>query len=300
MGRLQERVAVVTGAASGIGEGIAVRFAEEGAHVVVADLDATGGERVAKSVDGLFVRCDVSRETDLARVVDSAVTEFGGLHCFVGNAGFGGVMGPITELDEEGFDRTVAVLLKAVAFGMKHACRVMQGQGGGSIISTSSVAGLMGGMGPHIYSACKAGVIGLTRSVALEQGPFGIRVNCINPGGIATPIFTRGLGVDGDPEMSDLVMQAVATGISAGTPLGRIGTPADIAGAALWLASDDSSYVTGQTVVVDGGLISTKSLMAEPLVDTVGAAGGGGRVGAGEGGSGSGGSGGGGAQGVET
>lgn len=260
MGRLQDRVAVITGGASGIGEGIATRFAEEGARVVVADLDTTGGERVAKAVDGLFVECDVARESDLARAVDAAVTEFGGLHCFVGNAGYGGVLGPITELDEAGFDRTVAVLLKGVAFGMKHACRVMQGQGGGSIISTSSVAGLMGGMGPHIYSACKAGVIGITRSVALEQGPFGIRVNCINPGGIATPIFSKGLGVQDNPEMSELVIQAVSSGVAAQTPLGRIGTPADIAGAAVWLASDDSSYVTGQTIVVDGGIISTKPL----------------------------------------
>lgn len=262
----------MTGAASGIGEGIAVRFAEEGAHVVVADTDTAGGERVAKSVDGIFVECDVTREADLARAVDVAVTEFGGLHCYVGNAGFGGVMGPITELDEEGFDRTVAVLLKGVAFGMKHACRVMQGQGGGSIISTSSVAGLMGGMGPHVYSACKAGVIGITRSVALEQGPFGIRVNCINPGGVATPIFTKGLGVENDPEMSELVMHAVSTGVAAGTPLGRIGTPADIAGAAVWLASDDSSYVTGQAIVVDGGLTSTKPLGGAPLSEIVASA----------------------------
>ena len=251
---------MVTGAASGIGEGIAIRFAEEGARVVVADVDVSNGERVAKSVDGVFVDCDVTREADLARAVDTAVAQFGGMHCFVGNAGFGGVMGPITELDEEGFDRTVAVLLKGVAFGMKHACRVMQAHGGGSIISTSSVAGLMGGMGPHIYSACKAGVIGITRSVALEQGPFGIRVNCINPGGIATPIFTQGLGVEDDPEMSELVMQAVSSGVASGTPLGRIGTPADIAGAAVWLASDDSSYVTGQAIVVDGGIVSTKPL----------------------------------------
>ncbi|HET6965700.1 MAG TPA: SDR family oxidoreductase [Acidimicrobiales bacterium] len=274
IGRLQDRVAVVTGAASGIGEGIASRFAEEGAHVVVADVDSTGGERVAKAVDGIFVDCDVSREADLARAVDTAVTEFGGLHCFVGNAGFGGVMGPITDLDEEGFDRTVAVLLKGVAFGMKHACRVMQGQGGGSIISTSSVAGLMGGMGPHVYSACKAGVIGITRSVALEQGPFGIRVNCINPGGIATPIFTRGLGVQDDAETSELIMQVVSGGVASGTPLGRIGTPADIAAAAVWLASDDSSYVTGQTIVVDGGLISTKPLLGEQLRDLATEAGG--------------------------
>jgi NAD(P)-dependent dehydrogenase (short-subunit alcohol dehydrogenase family) len=263
MGRLEGRTAVITGGASGIGEGIAIRFAAEGAHVVVADVDTAGGGRVAKAVDGKFVECDVSREVDLAAAVDAAVDIYGSLDCFVGNAGFGGVRGPITDLDEAGFDHTVGVLLKGVAFGMKHACRAMQAGGkGGSIISTSSVAGLMGGMGPHVYSACKAAVVGLTRSVSLEQGPFGIRVNCINPGGIDTPIFAKGLGVDG--ELAEQLNQLVAAGVASITPLGRIGTPADIAAAAVWLASDDSAYVTGQTIVVDGGLTSSKRLLEIP------------------------------------
>ena len=267
--RLQDQVAVVTGGASGIGEGIVTRFAAEGARVVVADIDAAAGERVAKEVGGLFVECDVSEESQIAAAVDAAVSEFGGLDCFVGNAGFGGARGPITDLDAGEFDTTVAVLLKAVALGMKHACRVMQaGPGlpgrGGSIISTSSVAGLMGGMGPHVYSACKAGVVGITRSVALEQGPFGIRVNCINPGGIDTPIFAKGLGVQNDPEMSAAVSKLVSDGVAGLVALGRIGTPEDIAGAAVWLSSSDSSYVTGQAIVVDGGLTSAKKLLELP------------------------------------
>ncbi len=262
---------MITGAASGIGAGIATRFAEEGARVVVADFDTSAGEQVAKAIGGRFVPCDVTREADLAAAVGDAVSAFGRLDCFVGNAGSGGVTGPITELDEAGFERTVAVLLKGVAFGMKHACLAMQASGGGSIISTSSVAGLMGGMGPHIYSACKAGVIGITRSVALEQGPFGIRVNCINPGGIATPIFAKGLGVADDPGAAEQVMDRVSASVSSITPLGRIGTPGDIAGAAVWLASDDSSYVTGQTIVVDGGLVAAKRLAEFP--DRQGAAG---------------------------
>jgi NAD(P)-dependent dehydrogenase (short-subunit alcohol dehydrogenase family) len=280
MRRLEDRVAVVTGGASGIGEAIAVRLAEEGAHVVVADVDSDNGTRVAAAVGGLFVRCDVAVEADLARVADTASTEYGGLHVFVANAGFAGTHGPITELDAAGFDATVAVLLKGVALSMKHACRVMQAQGGGSIISTSSVAGLMGGMGPHVYSACKAGVIGLTRTVAYEQGPFGIRVNCINPGGIATPIFAKGLGVAGDPEAAGMVLDLVSKGVAASTPLGRVGRPADIAAAAAWLASDDASYVTGQTIVVDGGLISAKALTGEPLAGLAELAG---RAGGGEG-----------------
>lgn len=261
MGVLNRRVAVITGAASGIGRGIATRFAAEGAKVVVADIDEDGGRLVAAQTDGTFVRCDVTVEADLEAAVAAAVEGYGRLDCWVGNAGIGGVRGPITELDGEAFDQTVAVLLKAVALGMKHACRAMQAGGqGGSIISTSSVAGLQGGCGPHVYSACKAGVIGLTRTVALEQGPFGIRVNCINPGGIETAIFGRNaaeLGVD--PEE---ILRLVRTSTAAQTPLGRMGQPADIAGAALWLASDDSAYVTGQTIVVDGGLTSSKPLFA--------------------------------------
>jgi NAD(P)-dependent dehydrogenase (short-subunit alcohol dehydrogenase family) len=268
MGRLDGQVAVITGAASGIGEGIATRFAAEGATVVVADVDTAGGTRVAKAVDGTFAECDVTHEADIARAVETATATYGGLDCFVANAGLGGITGPITELDEAGFDHTVAVLLKGVAFGLKHACRAMQASGkGGSIISTSSVAGLMGGLGPHVYSACKAGVIGLTRSVAREQGPFGIRVNCINPGGIETPIFVKSLGVQG--EAAAELMRLVVDGTAAVTPLGRIGQPADIAGAALWLASSDSAYVTGQTIVVDGGLISSHGLFTGAIAEQV-------------------------------
>ncbi|HET9692181.1 MAG TPA: SDR family oxidoreductase [Acidimicrobiales bacterium] len=252
MGMLDGKVAVVTGAASGIGASVARRFAAEGAKVVVADVDVVGKE-VADEVGGRFAACDVSSEADLEAAVALTVDTFGGLDVFMGNAGFGGALGEITELEADAFDRTVAVLLRGVALGMKHAVRAMRAGGrGGSIISTSSVAGLQGGHGPHTYSACKAGVIGLTRTVALEQGPNGIRVNCINPGGIDTPIFARTVGATGDE--ADAVRQMVTSSVSARTPLGRIGQPDDIAAAAAWLASDQSAYVTGQTIVVDGGL----------------------------------------------
>lgn len=256
MGALDGRSAVITGGASGIGAAVVRRFAAEGASVVVADIDDAAGEALATQVGAHYLHCDVTREEHLAAAVDAAVRLHGRLDVWMGNAGFGGTLGEITELDADGFDRTVAVLLRAVALGMKHAVTAMRAGGqGGSIISTSSVAGLQGGHGPHVYSACKAAVIGLTRSVALEQGPHGIRVNCINPGGIDTPIFSRALGVEGDE--ADAVRQLVISSVSASTPLGRIGQPADIAGAALWLASDDAAYVTGQTIVVDGGLTSS-------------------------------------------
>jgi NAD(P)-dependent dehydrogenase (short-subunit alcohol dehydrogenase family) len=262
--RLQDRVAIVTGATSGIGEAIAVRFAEEGARVVVAGRNADRGRKVASAVDGRFVECDVTREIDLASVVAAALAGFGRLDCFVGNAGEAGVHGSITELDEAGFDRTVAVLLKGVAFGMKHACRAMRAGGGGSIISTASGAALFAGMSPHIYSACKGAVVGLTRSVAVEEGAFGIRVNCICSGGVMTPILAKTVGVYGDEDLTTRINAAVSATVSAATSLGRIGLPADIAGAAAWLASDDSAYVTGQAVVVDGGETSGKALGGLP------------------------------------
>jgi NAD(P)-dependent dehydrogenase (short-subunit alcohol dehydrogenase family) len=262
--RLQDRVAIITGGASGMGEGIAIRFAEEGARVLVADVDAVRGEKVAAAIDGRFVECDVTREADLASVVQTAVGDLGRLDCFVGNAGASGVQGPITELDEAGFDRTIALLLKGVAFGMKHACRAMRAGGGGSIISTASSAALLAGLGPHIYSACKAGVVALTRSIAFEVGAYGIRANCICPGSIETSIVARALGVYGDEERTKQVNEAVADVLSPATSLGRVGFPADIAAAAAWLASDDSSYVTGQAIVVDGGLTIGKVLGGLP------------------------------------
>ena len=185
--------------------------------------------------------------------VAEAVRRFGRLDCLFNNAGCPGVAGSIEEIAVAGFDETIGVLLRGVFLGMKHAAPVMKAQGSGSIISTASVAGLQAGMSSHVYSAAKAAVIHLTRSVALELGESGVRVNCICPGGIATPIFGQAFGLSRE-KSEDIVplMKGVLTQMQ---PIQRSGLPEDIAQAALWLASDDASFVNGHALVVDGGLI---------------------------------------------
>lgn len=249
-GRLEGRVAVVTGGASGMGRATVLRFLAEGAAVVVADLnEATGKETLAlAAAQGSgesirFVRTDVASEADVDEAIRHAIESFGRIDIAFNNAGVGGAFGPITETSVEDWDYSLAVLLRSVFLGIKHAARAMKRQGGGgSIINTASVAGLSGGAGPHAYSAAKAGVINLTRSAANELGPDRIRVNAICPGGILTPLVHRG--------HADVVRARLARL----QPLPRAGEGADIAGAALFLASDDSEFVTGEALVVDGGL----------------------------------------------
>src|SRR5207244_4247878 len=170
---------------------------EEGAAVMVADLDDERGRRLAGELGsrGGYVHTDVSREADIKAAVDETCKRFGQLDCIFNNAGYAGVGGKIEDVSAEGFDATIGVLLRGVFLGMKHAAPVMKRQGGGSIISTASVAGLRTGLGPHIYSAAKAAVIHLTRTAAMELGEASIRVNSICPGGIATPSFGKGLGM---------------------------------------------------------------------------------------------------------
>ena len=198
--RLADKVALITGGASGIGEGTVRLFAREGASVVIADIHDDQGARLAAELGAraAYVHTDVSREADVQGAVAEAVRRFGRLDCIFNNAGFGGVGGRIEAIDIAGFDQTIGVLLRGVLLGMKHAAPVMKRQGGGSIISTASVAGLTAGFGPHVYSAAKAAVIQLTKTVAMELGEHNIRVNCICPGGIATPIFGKGLGMSAE------------------------------------------------------------------------------------------------------
>lgn len=254
-GRLAGKVTVVTGGGNGIGRATTLRFLAEGAAVMVADINTQTGEetlalaRQAGHGDRVrFVRTDVTQESHVAAAIDGARAAFGRLDAVFNNAGVAGAIGPITHTAVEDFDYTMAVLVRGVFLGMKHAARVLKAQGqGGAILSTASVAGLTGGDGPAAYSAAKAAVINLTRAIAVELAADRIRVNCICPGGINTPLLHRG-----SPEvMGELLDRA--------QPWPEHGRPEDIAGAALYLVSDDARFVTGSAVVVDGGMTAMGS-----------------------------------------
>jgi len=249
MKRLEGRSAVITGGASGIGAATVRLFVEEGARVLVADMQEERGRALVDELGdaAVFRRVDVSNEADVQGAVEEAEKRFGGLDVMYNNAGFGGAIGPIESTTVEEFDITFDVLLKGVFLGIKHAAGAMRRSGGGSIISTASVAGLKTGESPHLYSVAKAAVIHLTKSVALELGEAGIRVNCICPGIVATPLAA------GRPNVSDEGLAKFSKALSNAQAMGRVGQPEDIARAALWLASDESSWVTGTAQVVDGG-----------------------------------------------
>jgi NAD(P)-dependent dehydrogenase (short-subunit alcohol dehydrogenase family) len=254
MGRLEGKVAVITGGASGIGKASVQRFVAEGARVVIADIMDERGQALANELGehAIYLHVDVSQEDDVKAAVDHAIERFGRLDCMFNNAGIGGASGPIDLIPAIGFDITVAVLFRSVFFGMKHAAPVMKAQGSGSIISTASVAGLRTGFGGHFYSACKAAVIHMTRSVAAELGPFGIRVNSICPGGIVTSIFGRGLGLD--QKGAEGLYPKLEQIFQGSQSIRRAGLPQDIASAAVWLASDDASFVSGVAIPVDGAI----------------------------------------------
>ncbi len=248
MARLKDKVALVTGGASGIGEGTVRKFVEEGARCVVVDLQI---ERAQALVEELGDSClafaaDVASEEGVAGAVDFSVEKFGKLDIVFNNAGILGSVGPIKDISSDGWHRTIDVLLSSVFFGIKHATRVMEGNGG-VIINTASTAGVRAGLGPHVYTAAKHGVIGLSQSVAPELGPKGIRCNVICPGGTVTSLTAR-LAV------GDHTNLAEATKVIGNTnPMGRGGRVEDIANAVCFLASTEASFVNGAVFVVDGG-----------------------------------------------
>jgi NAD(P)-dependent dehydrogenase (short-subunit alcohol dehydrogenase family) len=247
---LDGKVAVITGAASGIGAQTARLFAAEGANIVVADMQEDKGMAVAAELgeQGAFCQVDVRREEDIANMVDLAMSKWGRLDILYNNAGFGGALGPIESTSLEDYDLTFDVLVKSVFLGIKHAAPIMKTQNAGVIISTASVAGLMNGVSPHLYGVAKAAVIKMTETVSLELAENNIRVNAICPGLVATPLTVGRI----DATEADVAQLREAAG--GNQPLGRSGVPDDIAQAALFLASDASSYITGHALVVDGGI----------------------------------------------
>ena len=253
MGRLEGKSAIVTGGGSGIGQATVRKFAAEGARVLIADIQAEKAAELADSLgeQAIALSVDVCNEADVKKMIDVATETFGRLDVLYNNAGFGGVGGDIEDTDMgEPYQRTVDAMLKGVVMGMKYAAPVMKAQGSGAILSTASVAGICAGYGPHVYSAVKAAVINLTRSVATELGPHNVRVNAICPGGTATPIFAGQLALGGNMDYAGAVKPLLAMM----QPIPRAGEPEDIANAACFLASEEASFISGQALTVDGGL----------------------------------------------
>ena len=234
--RLAGKVALVTGAGSGIGRAIAIRFAAEGAKVVVSDVNPGAADDVATAIgaSAKSLQTDVTIEHDVKGAIDSARQSFGGLDVLVNNAGIAAAAD---------WDRTIAVNLSGVYYGLKHGGEAMAAHGGGSIINLASVLGLVALPGAGAYTASKHGVVGLTRQFAVDLAPRGVRVNCINPGFIETAMTAPISGVE-----------TIHNAITQETPLGRWGQPEEVANVALFLASDEASFVTGAAYVVDGGL----------------------------------------------
>ena len=246
MTRLKDKVAIVTGAASGFGEGIARRFAQEGAKLVVADLNVKGAERVAADIGNaaIGIKTDVSRKDDVEAMVAAAMQTFGRVDIMVNNAGFTHANGDMLEVPEETFDLITGVNMKAVYYAALAVVPIMERRGGGSIITTSSTAAMRPRPGLTWYNASKGWTITATKSMALELASKQIRVNCICPVAGDTAMLPRFLGTD-TPELREEFRASI--------PLGRFSTPLDIANAALWLASDEASFVTGVALEVDGG-----------------------------------------------
>jgi NAD(P)-dependent dehydrogenase (short-subunit alcohol dehydrogenase family) len=258
-GRLRGKVAIITGGTSGIGQRSVEVFAEEGAFVLIAARREKEGRELARALGSKvdFIKTDVSKEADVKAMIAYALERFGRLDCLFNNAGGPAPVGSIETIPLDKYEAALSVLLGGVMLGMKHAAPIMRAQGSGSIINTASVAGVLAGYSSSmIYSAAKAAVIHLTKCVSMELGESNIRVNAISPGGIVTGIFGKALGLS--IEEADKSVEKIKGALTTFQPIRRAGLPQDIAMAAVYLASDESTFVNGANLVVDGGLLGGK------------------------------------------
>ncbi|MBS0470845.1 MAG: SDR family oxidoreductase [Proteobacteria bacterium] len=257
MDRLKDKIAVITGAASGIGLGTVELFVAEGAKVIAADVQDDKGKDLERRFNGQvkFVHCDVTKEEDIQATMQAAKDNFGGLDILFNNAGAGGAPNTIEDMTGEAWDRTMGLLLRSVALGMRYAIPFIKERDGGSIINTASVAALSAGMGPIAYSTAKAGVVHLTTVAAAQLGRSKIRVNAICPGFIRTEIFAAGMRAAGmNEQMATMVTKGMFEQQADAQPIPKPGLPEDIANMCLFFASDESKFVTGTHIQVDGGL----------------------------------------------
>lgn len=262
-GRLEGKVAAITGASSGFGAAAARLFVAEGANVVLGDIQEQAGNAIAKELGdaAVFQICNVTKEEDVAALVDRAVSQFGQLDVMFNNAGIVGAVGPIDTTPDDEWRATLDILLNGVFYGFKHAARVMKPRKTGSIISMASTAGIMGGLGPHAYCAAKHAVVGLTKNIGAELCRYGIRVNAIAPAGMATAMVANVMTGD------HTALDDTAAALAAASPLiDRPGTAEDVANAALWLASDESGYTNGHTLTTDAGT-TTGATAGPPAFD---------------------------------
>lgn len=248
--RFEGKIALVTGGSSGIGRATALAFAREGAKVVIGDIQVEGGERTLQAIkeaggDAILVKTDVTRPDQVEALIKRAVETYGRLDCAFNNAGFEGAQAPTADYTEEDWDRVISINLKGVWLCMKYEIPQMLKQGSGAIVNTASSAGLVGFRTAPAYTAAKHGVVGLTKTAALDYAPAGIRINAVCPGVIRTPMLERLTG--GHPKLEAWLL--------AQEPVGRAGTPEEVAEAVVWLCSDAASFVTGHPMAVDGGFV---------------------------------------------